>query len=75
MSGKQTLRLSDAQLLMLLSVAAGRSYTAHLSGRSAHGGATGTLASLVRRGLVQPAGPANLRVAWELTEAGRRAIE
>lgn len=59
-------RLSSSQMHMLRNLVAGRKATAGLTGKSAHGGATQTLVSLHRRGLME-----NL----EITEAGRAMVE
>lgn len=59
-------KLSNAQRRMLDNINRGASPTAHCKTRSDHGGADGTLRSLVRRGL--------LTREHALTDAGRDAI-
>jgi hypothetical protein len=51
---------------MLRNIAEGRQATYGLTGRSAHGGASGTLAALHRHGLL---------IDGQLTPAGRQALE
>jgi len=60
------MRLSTTQLAMLAKAAAGTDLYAGIHGRSAHGGADGTLSSLQRRGLL---------CGIEITEQGRKVLE
>ncbi|MCC1496841.1 hypothetical protein [Alcanivorax sp. 1008] len=59
------MRLSATQFAMLAKAAAGADLYAGIHGRSAHGGATGTLSSLQRRGLL---------CGIEITELGRKVL-
>lgn len=56
---------SEAQLRILRNLAAGLPWDAHISGRSAYGGATATVHSLTRLGYM-----AN----WRITDAGRAVV-
>lgn len=58
--------LTPAQILWLKAIAEGRHPSDHLHGRSAHGGATRTRASLTRQGYVDQEG--------NITQAGREAL-
>jgi hypothetical protein len=58
-------KLSPAQLAMLSSLAAGRAWDCHLSGRSAYGAAGATLHVLKRRGYME---------GGKITDAGREAL-
>lgn len=58
--------LTMAQVRMLNSAETHGYATAHLQGRSAHGGATRTIVALRRLGL--------LEVAGQITDAGRDAL-
>lgn len=58
---------SDGALRMLKNLARGRDSHAHLSGRSAYGGATGTMTALCRRALLESVGDG-------LTDVGRAAL-
>lgn len=62
--------LSSPQRKMLANVECGRSPFASVFGSAAHGGASGTLASLLRRGLLKR----SPRGRYEVTEAGRSAL-
>lgn len=68
---KRVLPLSSAQLRMLEDVVGGRSPYARIFGASAHGGATSTLDSLIRRGLVVQA---KVGGSYTATEAGKAAL-
>lgn len=59
------LKLSPSQLRMLRNIADGKAPTDGISGRSAHGGAAATFASLHRHGLVS---------GMNVTAAGRQAL-
>lgn len=69
-SGKQSrghaVQLSPAMRKMLANLAQGKPIGIHLKTRSEHGGAEGTIAALIRRGLITP--------KYELTAFGRRVI-
>lgn len=60
-------KLSPAMLDMLLNASRGLSLIHGLEGRSAHGGATWTMAALRRRGLINSMG--------DITEAGKLDLE
>lgn len=57
-----TIKLHPPERRILENLHAGKPWNVHLTGRSAHGGATGTLASLTRKGLL---------LNMNITEAGR----
>lgn len=57
---------TPAMRRMLMNIAVGRSPTFGLIGRSAHGGATWTIAALVKRGYITAHGD------FALTESGRK---
>ena len=59
-------KLSEAQLRILRNLDAGQPWDAHISGRSAYGGATATVHSLTRLGYM-----AN----WRITDAGRAVLK
>ncbi|KWA84115.1 hypothetical protein WL29_22380 [Burkholderia ubonensis] len=58
-------KLSEAQLRILRNLDVGQPWDAHISGRSAYGGATATVHSLNKLGYM-----AN----WRITDAGRAAL-
>lgn len=64
MTSSRPKKASAAQLRVLRNLAAGRPADAHCRTMSDHGGLTGTIASLYRRGWLEDG---------ELTEAGRAA--
>lgn len=59
------IKISPSQRLVLQNLADGKKWDAHISGRSAYGGATATMASLTKHGLIQ---------SGQITDAGRRAL-
>lgn len=61
--------MSPAQLHMLLNIRDYADPWRGISGRSAHGGATGTMFVLKRKGLIYHTG-----MAWVLTDAGKQAL-
>lgn len=61
------MRLSNSQWNWLVDLEAGRNPVLSLRGRSEHGGASGTRASLFRQGLVNADGG--------ITDAGREALK
>lgn len=63
-SPKKT-KVSPAQRLVLQNLAEGKKWDAHISGRSTYGGATSTMHSLTKHGLIK---------AGQITEEGRKAI-
>lgn len=65
-------KLSSAQLRMLRSTRDFADPFNHVHGQAAHGGGAGTLASLIRRKLVEY--PTKPGAQWKLTKAGDRAL-
>lgn len=65
MTSSKPHKLTPAQLAVLTNLAGGQRWDAHLSGRSAYGGARSTLMSLQRHGYIK---------AGAITQEGREAL-
>jgi len=63
-------KASEAQRRILENLVAGRPTLSHLEGRSQHGGASGTMGSLMRNGWITRNASSN----WVITDAGCAAI-